>query len=125
MNQRPSTSILSITGMFPVERSARSLRRRLVVAAGIIALAVFGAVGYSGLYVLHQSMAGDSDARIANAASLSKQLVDRVLAERIRQVDLIASAPSTIVAAKKGNDISRQRGLPKLSIPQLEEMFKA
>ena len=125
MNQRPSTSILSITQAFPIQRSARSLRRHFVIAAGAGALLLFVAIGYAGLYVLHKSMAGDSDARIVNAASLSKQLVDRVLAERIRQVELIASSPSTIAAAKKGNETSRERGLPKLSIPQLEQMFKA
>ena len=70
-------------------------------------------------------MAGDEDARIVNAASLSKQLVDRVLAERRRQVDLIASAPSVIAAAKKGGEASRQKGLNKLAIPALEAMFKA
>ena len=37
--------------------------------------------------------AATRDARIVNAASLSKQLVERVLAERSRQVELIATAP--------------------------------
>src|SRR5262249_43751503 len=96
-----------------------------VIAGGAGALLLFVAIGYAGLYLLHKSMAGDSDARIVNAASLSKQLVDRVLAERIRQVELIASSPSTIAAAKKGGAVSREKGLPRLSIPQLEQMFKA
>ena len=68
-------------------------------------------------------MAGDEDARIINAASLSRQLVDRVLAERTRQVDLIATSPSVIAAARKGSATSRERGLPKMPIDQLETMF--
>ncbi|MDB4877160.1 MAG: methyl-accepting chemotaxis protein [Gemmatimonadetes bacterium] len=106
------------------DRSARSLRRRLIFGIGAAAIVVLVGMAYTGLYILRRSMGGDEDARIANAASLSKQLVDRVLAERTRQVDLIASAPSVIVAARKGGDVSRQRGLPAMSIPALEQMFK-
>ena len=124
MNNRPSTSILAFGERLTQNQSGRSLRWRLVLVAGIAAAMVLGAVTYAGLYVLKRAMAGDEDARIINAATLSKQLVERVLSERTRQVDLIASEPSVIVAARKGAEISRQRGLPKLSIPQLEEMFK-
>ena len=62
-------------------------------------------------------MAGDEDARIVNAASLSKQLVERVLAERSRQVDLIASAPSIDRRrAQRRATSSRQRGLAKMGM---------
>jgi methyl-accepting chemotaxis protein len=125
MNHRPSTSILAIGERLTQNESGRSLRWRLVLVAGIAAAVVLGAVAYTGLYVLKRAMAGDEDARIINAAALSKQLVERVLSERTRQVDLITSEPSVIVAARKGAEASRQRGLTKLSIPQLEEMFKA
>lgn len=124
MNHRPSTSILSIGERLTRNQSGRSLRWRLVLVAGIAAAVVLGAVATTGLYVLKRAMAGDADARIINAASLSKQLVERVLFERTRQVDLIASEPAVIAAAHKGAEASRQRGLTKLSIPQLEEMFK-
>jgi methyl-accepting chemotaxis protein len=124
MNHRPSTSILALGERLTHDQSGRSLRWRLVFVAGIAAAIVLGAVAYTGLYVLKRAMAGDEDARIINAASLSKQLVERVLSERTRQVDLIASEPSVIVAARKGADASRQRGLNKLPISQLEDMFK-
>jgi methyl-accepting chemotaxis protein len=52
-------------------------------------------------------------------------LVDRVLAERLRQVDLIAWESSVIEAAKKGTAVSRRRGLPLQTISSLEERFKA
>lgn len=106
------------------DRTDQSLRGRLVFFAGAAAIIVLGAVTYAGLVVLRKTLAGDEDARIVNAATLSRQLVDRVLAERTRQVDLIASSPSTIAAAKKGAEVSREKGLPKLSIDQLEAMFK-
>src|SRR3954465_12950010 len=106
MSYRPSTRILTITDSHTAVRSAQSLRARLLVVVGVVATVALAAVGYAGISMLRRTMAGDEDARIVNAASLSKQLVDRVLAERIRQVDLIASAPSVIEAARKGGDAS-------------------
>src|SRR5438309_447966 len=106
-------------------RSARSLRRRLLVVAGLGATLILASVAYAGLYVLKRSMAGDQSARIESAASLSTQLVERVLAERGRQVELIASSPLVVTAARKGGDLSRQRGLPSKSISQLEDAFKS
>lgn len=92
--------------------SAKSLRRRLLSVIATSAVIVLAVVAYGGLSVLKKTMAGDEDARIANAASLSEQLVDRVLAERSRQVDLIASVPSVIDAAKKGAAEAARQGLP-------------
>jgi methyl-accepting chemotaxis protein len=125
MNHRPSTTILSMIQLPHGERSARSLRSRLLFVAGLCATLVLAGVAYAGLYVLKRALAGDEDARVENAASLSKQLVERVLAERTRQVEMIASAPTVIVAARKGGEVSRKRGLPAIPIPKLEEMFKA
>jgi len=118
MNLRPSTSVFT-TSSFPVpsssqtaDASARSLRFRLVGLVGLGAVVVLGVVAAAGLTVLKRSMADDEDARITNAASLSKQLVDRVLADRMRQVELIASSPSVVVAARKGAAAASQAGLP-------------
>ena len=112
MNQRPSTGILTMPRTVTAERSARSLRRRLIFMIGLAAVIVVGGLASSGLYVLKRSMGGDEDARIANAASLSKQLVERVLAERSRQVELIASSPSVLEAANKGAAEAVKQGLP-------------
>ncbi|MEP6492667.1 MAG: methyl-accepting chemotaxis protein [bacterium] len=124
MNDRPSTSILSIGERLTRDASSRSLRWRLVVVAGLFATIVLGAVAYTGLLVLRRAMAGDEDARLINAASLSKQLVERVLSERTRQVDLISSAPSVVLAARKGAEAARQRGLPKMQVAEIEQLFK-
>ena len=128
MNLRPSTSILAATLPETAEKSAfssRSLRRRFVSLAGIISLVVLAGAGYGGLVVVRKAIAGDEDARIIYSASLSKQLVDRVLEERARQVDLIAGSPGVLAAARKGAEVSRSRGLVTMPIARLEEMFKA
>ena len=66
-------------------------------------------------------MAGDEDARIVNAASLSKQLVDRVLAERARQVELIASAPSVDRGGREGRrDLAPNAACPTSRSGELE-----
>lgn len=105
--------------------SARSLRRLLMLGVAVAAVVVLGAIAAAGVVVLRKAVAGDEDARILNAADLSRQLVERVLDERLRQVDLIASAPSVVEAAQKGGALSRQRGLPQKQIDALEQQFKA
>jgi len=97
----------------------------MLVVAGAGSAVVLAGVAYAGLYVLKRTLTGDENSRVENAASLSKQLVERVLAERVRQVEMIASAPSVVAAARKGGEVSRQRGLPTTPIPKLEEEFKA
>jgi methyl-accepting chemotaxis protein len=106
-------------------RASRSLRRRIITIGAVAAAVILGGLGYSGLVILKKAVAGDEDTHIENAASLSKQLVGRLLAERARQVELIASEPTVIAAAKKGAQIARDRKLPSMSIDQLEAMFKA
>ena len=124
MNPRPSTSMFTISHSPGGRQSARSLRWRILSLAGGGALLVLGIVGYAGLLVLQKSIAGDEDARIVSSASLSQQLVQRLLAERARQVQLIASEPTVIAAVKKGTEVSRAKGLENHSIADLEQMFK-
>jgi methyl-accepting chemotaxis protein len=106
-------------------QSSRSLRRRMVTVGAVAALVVLGTLGYSGLVILKKMVAGDEDGHLVNAASLSRQLVDRLITERARQVELIASEPTVIAAAKKGAQEARDRKLPTMSNDQLETMFRA
>ena len=108
----------------PVRTSARSLRRVLIAVVSVSATVLLGLVATAGVVVLKKTVAANEDARIENAAALSKELVERVLAERARQIDLIAAAPSTIAAAIRGADVSRQNGLTQQSIENLEDRFK-
>jgi len=125
--------MFSISKVLTAPKSGRSLGSRLVGMFGLGALIMLGVIGYAGLVVLRKTMAGDEDARIVNAASLSKQLVDRVLSERARQVDLIASAPQVIAATKRGGAEARRLNLPAQlgnTLPKdvmagIEERFKA
>ncbi|MEO7085321.1 MAG: methyl-accepting chemotaxis protein [Gemmatimonadaceae bacterium] len=113
MNLRPSTRLLSSLVLEPAQHTAQSLRRRLIVFAGVAAAILVGGVAATGLYALKLSMGNDADARVANAASLSKELIERVLAERERQVELVASEPTVIQAAQKGAVQAIALGLPQ------------
>src|SRR2546421_2250112 len=88
-------------------RSARSLRRYLVGAVGLGATLILGLVAAAGMVVLKKTIAGDSDERILNAAALSGQLVERLLTERRRQVEVMSVAPSVVRAALQGGQVSR------------------
>jgi len=102
-----------------------SLRRRYVFATGGVAIILLIVVTSIGSFGLARSMKQQQDAVLIDAARRSGLLVDRVLAERLRQVDLIAWESSVIDAAKKGTALSRRRGLPLQTISSLEERFKA
>lgn len=121
MNLRPSRRILPFGAKEGERRSAQSLRQRLVFIAGAASLVVLGAVTYAGLLVLRKSMTSEEDARVVSAALLSTQLVDRVLEERSRQVALIATSPSVIVAARKGLAKSEELGLRRYTNDQLDK----
>lgn len=102
----------------------RSLRRQYVVTTGAAAIALLAVLTAAGSVGLSRSMTQQQNAVLSDAARRSALLVDRVLAERVRQVDLIAWESSVIAAAKKGGAVSRRRGLPLQTISALEERFK-
>ena len=102
-----------------------SLRSRYVFTTGAAAIVLLAIVATAGSIGLSRSMTLQQNAILSDAARRSALLVDRVLAERLRQVDLIAWESSVIDAAKKGTAVSRRRSLPLQTISSLEEQFKA
>lgn len=121
----PAAPPAELAAATPHREAGSSLRRRFVLGIGLVAVALLGIVAWGGDATLRNTLAGQADARLVDAAHRSALLVDRVLAERSRQVALIASAPTVVDGARKGGELSRSRGLPSLTIPQLEERFKS
>ncbi len=101
------------------------MRSRYVFTTGAAAIALLAIVATAGSIGLNRSMTQQQNAILTDAARRSALLVDRVLAERLRQVDLIAWESSVIGAARKGTAASRRRSLPLQTISSLEERFKA
>src|SRR4051812_21708538 len=102
-----------------------SLRRRYVFTTGAAAIVLLAIVATAGSIGLNRSMTQQQNAILTDAARRSALLVDRVLAERLRQVDLIAWESSVIDASRKGTAASRRHSLPLQTISSLEERFKA
>ena len=109
----------------PEKNDAVSLQRRFVFGVGTIAVALLVLAAWASDYFIARSMLEESDNALADAAHRSVLLVDRSLAERRRQVEMIAASPTVIDAARKGAEVARQRGLDKTSIEVLEQRFKA
>ena len=121
-----SITISSLIGRSRGPRGIKgSLRSRYVVTTGASAIVLLAIVAAAGSIALKRSMTQQQNAILSDAARRSALLVDRVLAERLRQVDLIAWESSVIEAARKGTAASRRRGLPLQTISALEERFKA
>jgi hypothetical protein len=102
-----------------------SLRRRYVFSTGAVAIVLLIVVTGGGSVGLGRAIRQQQNAVLSDAARRSALSVDRALAERFRQVDLMAWDNSVIQAAKEGAAISRSRGLPSQPIPVLEERFRA
>jgi methyl-accepting chemotaxis protein len=105
------------------EGGASTLRGRYVFTTGAAAIALLVLVSGVGALALDRSMSQQQNATLSDAARRSALLVDRALAERLRQVDLIAWESSVIEAAKRGTAVSKRRGLPLQTISALEERF--
>ena len=121
-----SITISSLIGRSRGPRGIKgSLRSRYVFTTGAAAIVLLAIVSAAGSIGLKRSMTQQQNAILSDAARRSALLVDRVLSERLRQVDLIAWESSVIDAAKKGTVVSRRRSLPLQTISALEERFKA
>lgn len=121
-----SITISSLIGRSRGPRGIKgSLRSRYVFTTGASAILLLAIVAAAGSIGLKRSMTQQQNAILSDAARRSALLVDRVLAERLRQVDLIAWESSVIEAARKGTAVSRRRSLPLQTISALEERFKA
>ena len=91
---------------------------------GTAAITVLLVLAGGGNLALSRVMARQENGALGDAARRSALLVDRVLAERLRQADLIAWEATIIEAAKRGGALARQRRLPFHSISALEEQFR-
>ncbi len=102
-----------------------SLRYRLVFGLGAFVAVVLFALAGAGNVALSRTIRTQADARIQDAARRSVLVVDRILADRQRQVELIASSPTVVDAAREGAARARQLGLPTQPITTLEERYRA
>ena len=101
----------------------RSLSSSIVFAIGTASLLALAALVWMGSTLIRGYIAEQADTRLASAADQSALVIGRVIAERERQVGLLASLPAMVDAARAGAARSRELGLVGQPLETLERRF--
>lgn len=107
----------------PISSSTRSLSRRIVLGIGVALFFVLAILGWAGSRLIRDRIVRDADAGLVQAAEQAALVIDRVVAERERQVRLLASLPPVVDAARLGAERAARLGLAELPLPEAEARF--
>jgi methyl-accepting chemotaxis protein len=107
----------------PISSSTRSLSRRIVLGIGVALFFVLAILGWAGSRLIRDRIVRDADAGLVQAAEQAALVIDRVVAERERQVRLLASLPAVVDAARLGADRVARLGLAALPLAEAERRF--
>jgi methyl-accepting chemotaxis protein len=103
--------------------STSSLSRRIVGWTGVALFLILAALAWVGNRMLESRAARDTEARLRQAAEEAALVIDQIVAERERQVTLLASLPAVVDAARLGGLRAAQLGLPGQSLDVIERRF--
>jgi methyl-accepting chemotaxis protein len=106
-----------------ISSSTSSLSRRIVVGIGVALLVLLTVLGWAGSRLIRQRIVREADGSLLQAAEQAALVIDRIVAERERQVRLLASLPPVVDAARVAADRAARLGLPGLSIEAAESRF--
>ena len=109
----------------PAPASTSSLSRRLVRYTAAVLFFLLAALAWAGSRLLHDRIRRQSDTGLVQAAKQAALVIDRVVAERERQVRLLATLPDVVDAAKTGSALAERLGLPGLPLDAAEVRFEA
>jgi methyl-accepting chemotaxis protein len=104
---------------------ARSLRGSIVFAIGAASILALAALGWTGNTLIRGYIAEQADTELASTADQSALVITRIIAERERQVALLASLPAMVDAAQAGAERARELGIVGLPIETAERRFDA
>ena len=105
--------------------NANTLRGRLVLGVGTGAFLLLVMLVMLATRSLTRFVTEQSDIRLLDAGRRSGVLIDRLLAERSRQVTLLGMDAALVAAVKEGSTRARQLGLPGMPTDALERRFDA
>ncbi len=100
-----------------------SLSRRIVIGIGATLFVVLASLGWAASRLVQGRILDEADGRILQAAEQAATVVDRVVAERERQVRLLASLPSVVDDARLGADRAARLGLTGSPLETAERRF--
>ena len=108
-----------------VVRSASSLQRRFLLGAGMGGTALILLMAWGVDLALDRYARRATDARLVSTVQRAQALVSQSLADRERQVAILAYAPAVIEAARAGNERAASLNLGTVAAPDLERRFDA
>jgi len=105
--------------------NANTLRGRLVLGVGAGAFVLLVSLVLLATKSLTRFVNEQADIRLLDAGRRSAVLIDRLLADRSRQVTLLGMDQAVVAAVREGSARARQMGLPALPTDVLERRFDA
>ncbi len=103
--------------------SASSLSRRIVVWIGVVLFFILAGLAWAASRLIEGRVRREAEDGVLQAAEQAALVIDRVVAERERQVRLLASLPAVVDAARLGAVRAAQLGLPGQSLEVAERRF--
>ena len=107
----------------PALNSTSSLSRRIVLWTGVALFILLALLAWAGSRILEERVSRNAVESLSHAAEQASLVIDRVVAERERQVMLLASLPSVVDASRRGSDLAIRMGLVGQPIEALERRF--
>ena len=109
---------------FPATASTSSLSGRLARLTAATLFLLLAALAWAGSRLLRASVLRQSDTGLLQAAEEAALIIDRVVAERERQVRLLASLPTVVDAAREGSALAARLGLRGAPLQEAERRFE-
>ena len=106
-----------------VSSSSSSLSRRIVIWIGVALFVLLAGMAWAGSRLFKDRIMRRADSGVLQAAEQAALMVDGILAERERQVQLLASLPGVVDAARTGGTRAAQLGLVGLPVETVERRF--
>ncbi|MBC7791892.1 MAG: methyl-accepting chemotaxis protein [Anaerolineae bacterium] len=103
--------------------SSRTFGRRIFLMLGAGAVVLVGLMAWSGGEWLSRSMSRQTDLLLVDAAERSAALVQQLISDRGRLVELLAGSPAVVDAALAGKREVARLGIADASIDQIEERY--
>ena len=105
--------------------SVASLRARIVLGVGLVALLAVGSLAWFGGRAISRFIEDQAEIRLHDASRRSALLIESLLLEREREVAILASSPMLVDAARAGASRAALLGLEGMSVEMLEQQFDA
>jgi methyl-accepting chemotaxis protein len=105
------------------DASGSSLRRRIIVSAALIVVATLATLAWAGSSGIGSIFRREADMRVRDIAQRSAVLAERMLSERRREMQLLATSPNAIDAARLGSARAEKLGLEREPVDALEKRF--